>query len=97
METKTLATMQDAFDLFDRIGGGIFSCVFVKRTTGERREMVARRGVKKHLAGGELAFEPRKRSLLPVFDMQKEGYRMVNVETLEEVRHGGVRYVTAWS
>ena len=57
--------------------GKIFTVEFVKKD-GTVRKMNARLGVKKHLKGGSLAFDPSERNLLPVFDMQKEGYRMIN-------------------
>ena len=61
--------------------GRIFSAYFQK-TDGSMREMVCRRGVKAHLRGGELPYDPKLKLLLPVFDMQEEGYRMVNLRTL---------------
>jgi len=71
--------------------GNIFSAVFIKKN-GERREMVCRLGVKKHLKGGQLAYDAKGRNLLPVFDMQKEGYRMINVNTLVQLKINGKTY-----
>lgn len=70
----------------------IFSVVFIKRTTGEIRKMVCRRGVRSHLRGGELPYNARSYSLLPVFDMQKNEYRCINCEDLLEVKYAGVHY-----
>jgi len=72
-------------------GNQIFSAVFIKKN-GERREMVCRLGVKKHLKGGELAYDAKARNLLPVFDMQKEAYRMININTLVELKINGKKY-----
>ena len=69
----------------------IFSVVFLKKN-GELRPMTCRFGVKKHLKGGNLAFNPLERNLLVVFDMQKEGYRMINLETLMLITMKGVQY-----
>jgi hypothetical protein len=55
--------------------------------------MNARLGVKKHLKGGSLAFDPSERNLLPVFDMQKEGYRMINASTILTIKIGGKEIV----
>ena len=55
--------------------------------------MNARLGVKKHLKGGTLAFDPSERNLLPVFDMQKEGYRMINASTILNIKIGGKEIV----
>ena len=71
--------------------GNIFSAVFIKKN-GERREMVCRLGVKKHLKGGQLAYDAKGRNLLPVFDMQKEGYRMININTLVQLKINGKTY-----
>lgn len=95
MQTRFLDSVDAAFALFDRIGGDMFAAEFVKKD-GTVRRMNARRGVKKHLKGGELAYAPRPRGLLSVYDMQSKGYRMVNVATLREVVHGGIRYVARY-
>ena len=69
----------------------IFSVVFLKKN-GEIRRMTCRFGVKKHLKGGKLSFNPLERNLLVVFDMQKEGYRMINLDTLMSINMKGVEY-----
>ena len=61
--------------------GRIFS-VYFRKKDGSMREMICRRGVKKHLAGGTLRYDPKPKLLLPVFDMQLRKYRMVNLKTL---------------
>tara|TARA_R110000868_G_scaffold206079_2_gene454802 strand:+ start:264 stop:536 length:273 start_codon:yes stop_codon:yes gene_type:complete len=68
--------------------GKIFTVEFIKKD-GTLRKMNARLGVKKHLKGGTLAFDPSERNLLPVFDMQKEGYRMINASTILNIKIGG--------
>ena len=69
----------------------IFSVVFLKKD-GTIRKMLCRFGVKKHLKGGKLAFNPLERALLVVFDMQKEAYRMVNLNTISNIKMKGVEY-----
>ncbi len=61
--------------------GKIFTVTFIKRN-GQIRTLTGRLNVKKHLKGGNLAYSPTKRGLLPVFDMQKKAYRMINFNTL---------------
>ena len=69
----------------------IFSVTFVKRTNGELRKMVCRRAVKKYLAGGDLKYNAHENTLLPVYDLQKEGYRTVSCESIQElVFHGEI-------
>jgi len=70
--------------------GQIFSVVFIKRTTGEVRRMVCRRGVKKHASGGGRAYDPKAHQLLLVFDMQKEAYRTIPLEGIREITTGGI-------
>jgi len=70
--------------------GKIFSVVFIKKD-GSVRKMVARLGVHKHLKGGELKYDAASKNLLPVFDMEKEEYRMINVSTIQEIKVGGAK------
>ena len=70
--------------------GKIFSVVFTKKD-GTIRKMVARLGVRKHLKGGELKYDAASNNLLPVFDMEKEEYRMINVSTIQEIKVGGAK------
>ena len=70
--------------------GKIFSVVFIKKD-GSVRKMVARLGVHKHLKGGELKYDAASKKLLPVFDMEKEEYRMINVSTIQEIKVGGTK------
>jgi hypothetical protein len=69
----------------------IFSVKFIKKD-GSLREMVCRLGVKKHLKGGELAYDAKSLGYLPVFDMQKEDYRMINTNTIVEIKINGQVY-----
>ena len=71
--------------------GHVFSVVFLKKD-GSIRKMLCRFGVKKHLKGGKLTFNPLERNLLVVFDMQKEAYRMINLETLMNINMKGIEY-----
>ena len=71
--------------------GHVFSVVFLKKD-GSIRKMLCRFGVKKHLKGGKLTFNPLERNLLVVFDMQKEAYRMINLETLMNIHMKGLEY-----
>lgn len=73
-------------------GNTIFGVTFVKRTTGEVRDMTCRLGVSKGTVGGELPFDPVEKGLLPVYDMKSAGYRMINLETITELRINGKTY-----
>lgn len=69
--------------------GRIFTVRFYKRTTGEFRVMNCRGRVVKGLTGGELKFNPEEHRLIAVYDMQNNGFRMINADTIQEVTiHG---------
>ena len=61
--------------------GKAFTVEFVKKN-GEVRVMNARLGVKKGLTGRGMKYNPVKRGLLPVYDMQKQARRMINFDTI---------------
>lgn len=73
------------------VGGKIFSVEFIK-LNGEHRKMVCRLGVKKHLKGGDLKYDAKALNLLPVFDMEKGEYRMINFDSIINLTIDGVCY-----
>lgn len=82
-------TRQEFTDWVVQQEGRIFSLVFVKRTTGEEREMVCRLGVTAHLKGGVKAYDAAAHNLITVFDMVKGGYRSIPVENVLRVKVSG--------
>jgi hypothetical protein len=78
-------------EVIEMLGDKIFTVTFVKKD-GTVRVLNGKRGVKKHLKGGELAYDPIERGLIPVFDMQKGEYRMVNSNTITEIKSEGNTY-----
>lgn len=70
------------------VGGSIFTATFVKKD-GSVRVMNCRRQVKKHLKGGEMTWQPERRGYVSVYDLQSEGYRVINLETLIELKANG--------
>jgi hypothetical protein len=79
--------LKDAVD-----DGRIFSVEFIKRTTGEKRLMVCRLGVKSHLKGGTKKFDDKEKNLLTVFDVQKKGYRSIPLENIISVKIHGEKF-----
>lgn len=73
-------------------GGRIFTVEFTKRTDGSHRVMNCRRGVSKGVTGIGLAFDPGPKALLPVYDLQADGYRFVSLDSLIALRLNGKRY-----
>ena len=87
-----LITKADAVRKILNSNGRVFTVGFVKRTNGEERRMNARLGVKKHLKGGEIGYNPKAHRLISVFDMQKNGYRMINTDTIFSLKIDGFAY-----
>lgn len=69
--------------------GKIFSVRFIKRSNGEKRQMLCRIGVRKFLKGGEAAYDFAEKLLLPVYDMEKQGYRVIPMDSLTGVKIKG--------
>ena len=91
-------TLEQAVALIEKgkASGKFFSTKFIKRTNGEIRDMVCRGNVTKHLKGGELAFNPKEKNLVVVWDATIEdnskAYRMINLDSILEVKLEGVSY-----
>ena len=64
--------------------GKFFTIKFIKKN-GMLRELNGRLGVKKHLKGGSLGYDPKTFNYIIVFDVVNEGYRTVNVDTVIEL------------
>lgn len=62
--------------------GKIFYAKFVKKDNSVRG-MTARLSVSKGVNGIGLRFDPVTRGLLPVYDMDKDAWRMINLRTLQ--------------
>ena len=69
--------------------GRVFGVRFIKRTTGEVRDMNCRGGVRKHLRGGEQAYDPKTHRLVTVFDMVKGDYRSINCDSIIRIAVDG--------
>lgn len=69
--------------------GRIFFVEFMKKD-GSLRRMTARLGVKKGINGKGMRYDPSAYGLLPVFDMDKSDWRMINLNTLKQLHlnHG---------
>jgi len=88
-------TAKEAAALLMGTKGRIFSVVFVKRTTGEIRTMVARTGVTSALKGGDAAYSFSANSLLSVYDTQAKGYRTIPLEGIISLKSGGEEYTVS--
>ncbi len=80
-----------AYQLLTQSEGRIFSAKFIKKDNTVRN-MVGRLHVKKGVTGEGMKFDPFEKGLLGVFDMQKNAFRMVNINTLIGVKLDGNEY-----
>jgi hypothetical protein len=71
-------------------GGKIFSATFEKKD-GTIRTINCRRAVKKGVTGtGKgMSFDPASKGLMVVYDMQKQSFKMINLNTLIEAKVNG--------
>ena len=72
--------------------GCFFTVTFVKRSTGEIRTMNCRKGVHKHLRGGEQRYNPESKGLVCVWDRVKKDYRTIALESINTVSMQGRKY-----
>jgi len=80
----------------DLVGTKMFSVKFTKKD-GTKRTMLCRLKTpvwkgEKRVNGVGMSYDPKNYNLLTVFDVNKEGYRMVNLNTLEELKFKGITY-----
>jgi hypothetical protein len=72
--------------------GKFFTVTFIKKD-GTTRVMNARLGVKAYLKGGDLPYDAASKGLLPVFDIPKRAYRMININTISNLKIGNNEYI----
>jgi hypothetical protein len=87
----TTISKEQAKNLIERNNCEIFKVTFTKKD-GSIRDMVCRRNVTAHLKGGVLKYDPKALGYVVVFDMAKEDYRMINLNTLISVSMGGQKF-----
>ena len=65
--------------------GKVFTVTFVKKDN-TIRVMNARLGVKKHLKGGTLKYDPASKGLIGCFDMANGAYKMISIKTMIKLK-----------
>lgn len=76
--------------LIEQSNGRFITVRFIKKD-GTIRTMTCRLGVTKHLKGGQSTLDADK--YITVYDVQKEGYRAINRDTILSVTLDGVTVV----
>jgi hypothetical protein len=84
-------TSEYAERLIKSSNGSIFSVNFIK-ANGESRDMTCRLGVSKGITGNGMSYDPSAFSLLPVFDMAKQDYRMIRLDSVRRLTIDGHTY-----
>lgn len=78
--------MKNLERIIQESNGKIITVKFIKKD-GSERVLNGRLGVKKFLKGGEKTVDPSK--FITIYDLQNEGYRNINRETILEVKVSG--------
>lgn len=86
-----IISQDQAKQLIKNTKGKFFTVTFIKKD-GTTRVMNARLGVKAYLKGGELPYNAESKGLIPVFDVQKHEYRMININTISNLKVGNNIY-----
>ncbi|MCG8430108.1 MAG: hypothetical protein MJA29_02900, partial [Candidatus Omnitrophica bacterium] len=94
-------TSNHAARLIRESNGHAFSVEFVKRTTGERRTMLARTGVKKGVTGAGRNYDPASHGLIGVYEVIRGNdgkftdgqFRMVSIEGITRLTIEGGDYI----
>lgn len=84
-------TREEMVRMIETAEGKFFTVTFIKKDNSIRI-MNARLGVKKHLHGGSLPYTPKAKGLIPVYDIQKKHYKMINRETVMALKIDGKEY-----
>ena len=84
-------TRDEAISMIKNSKGAFFTVVFNKKN-GMERTMNARLGVKKYLRGGSLPYNPEAKGVIPVYDLKKNAYRMINKNTIKSLKIGNNFY-----
>lgn len=94
MQVQTITISRPAaINLIRTTAGKLFSIRFVKADATEQKRTV-RTGVKKNLKHVMSQDKRRKiaQTYIRLFDMKKNGYILVNLEKIEELKIAGIRY-----
>lgn len=73
-----------AKDFIQSTNGRIFTATYKKKDASERT-MNCRLGVRKGVTGAGMKYNPAEYNLIPVYDMQNNGFRMVNLSTITKL------------
>lgn len=90
---KMLITPAEAVNLLAASPENLICTVTFIKKNGEKRVMNGRRGVKVARKGGKLKYNPVEKGLITFYDIQAQGYRMINVNTILNIKANGKEYI----
>ena len=76
-------------EFLGELKGKFFTVEFIKRSTNELRVMNCTTNYTSKLAGGEAAYDFNAKQLLPVYDLQKKGFRSIPLDAVLVIRVKG--------
>ena len=79
-------------DFLRGLKGKIFTVEFIKRTDGSLRVMRCTTNYQSKLVGGELAYDANDKQLIPVYDLDKRGFRSIPTDAVLRIRALGNNY-----
>lgn len=85
-------TRTKAAEILKGTDGGFFSVFFIKKD-GSLRKMTGRKGVKKGVKGVGSTVARPDTPYVTVFDVVKKNFRVLNLETLLEIKTRGTTYL----
>ena len=91
---ETLETRQTLLKLIKFLNGQFFTVEFIKKD-GTLRKMNCRTGVKKYLSNNGKSIKitrPIDNGILRVYDVKKEAYRSINLDTVKKINFNKVSY-----
>lgn len=90
MTTKTQELTRDSiYEIIAKSGAKMFSVNFIKKD-GSSRKMVCRKGVTKGVKGTGVTV--LSSNLIRVFDMNHNGFRTINADTISSIKVKGILY-----
>ena len=89
-----METRQTLLKLIEILNGQFFTVEFIKKD-GSIRKMNCRTGVKKHLSNNGKTIKitrPIDNGILRVYDLKKNAYRSINLDTVKKINFNKVSY-----
>lgn len=89
-----METRQTLLKLIENLNGKFFTVEFVKKD-GTLRKMNCRTGVKKYLSNNGKTIKitrPIDNGILRVFDVKKDAYRSINLDTVKKINLNKASY-----